>query len=633
MTAPASRPPVPAPPVGPVDVAALQRLLDGDQHETRTRLRALLSRPEFAFRYGLAKEAYREQVLGWLRRVAEEGFGAAAYPVAYGGDGDVLRFFAAFETLATHDHSLCVKFGVQFGLFGGSIYLLGTERHHARYLRDVGSLRLPGCFAMTEIGHGSNVRDIGTTATYDAAAREFVVHTPTPDATKEWIGNAAAHGRLATVFAQLVVGGTNHGVHAILVPLRDEQGHALPGVTIRDSGEKAGLNGVDNGQIAFDQVRVPRENLLNRFADVTPEGVYESPISNPSKRFFTMLSTLVGGRITVAGSAISAAKTGLAIAVRYSARRRQFGPQGGAEVPLLEYRTHQRRLFLPLAGVYAYHFALESLGRRFAATEGSGDREIESLAAGLKALATWQCRDALQAARECCGGQGYRLENRIAQLRADSDITVTFEGDNTVLLQLVAKGLLTGYREHLGGLGFAGLVRYVAQSTSLRLQRRNAVVSRLTDEAHLRDARFQLGALVYREERMLRAAARRIKGRMDDGMDGFEALLAVQDHLVALATAYVERVAAEAFHAAVARAAPELRPPLALLADLFALGLLERAEGWYLGSGLIEPVKSKAIRELVNQLCAAVRPHAVSLVDAFGIPDAILAAPIATSGS
>ncbi|MDX2194465.1 MAG: acyl-CoA dehydrogenase [Gemmatimonadales bacterium] len=630
MPATASARPAPSPaPAFTPDPAALQRLLDGEHAALRERIKQLLAEPRFAYRYGLPKEAYRELVYEWLQVLAAEGLGKLAYPEVAGGDDDPAAFFAAFEAIAFHDLSLTIKFGVQFGLFGGSVALLGTERHHRTVLPRIGSGELPGCFAMTEIGHGSNVREIRTEARWDAAAGEFVVHTPDASAWKEWIGNAAVHGRMATVFAQLHVGGTCHGVHALLVPLRDEAGRLLPGVQVRDSGEKLGLNGVDNGQIAFDHVRVPREALLDRFGRVTEAGTYESAIANPGKRFFTMISTLVGGRITIAASALSAAKSGLAIAVRYGARRRQFGPQPGQEVPLLDYLTHQRRLLLPLARTYALDFGIKRLVRDFQRRTAATEREMEGLAAGLKAVATWHTGETLQLARECCGGVGYRAENRIGVLRADTDIFQTFEGDNTVLMQLLAKGLLTGYREHLGGLGFTGLVRYLARATGTRLARRNAVVSRLTDEEHLRDPAFQLGALRYREERLLRSAARRLKGRLDDGMDAFGALIEVQDHLLHLAGAHIDRVVHEAFRDAIPQVGGGTREALLRLADLYALSMLERHEGWYLANGLFEAPKAKAIRAQVNALCAELRPHAVALVDGFGIPDALLAAPIA----
>ena len=379
-----------------------------------------------------------------------------------GGRGDIGAFIAAFETLAYGDLSVLVKFGVQFGLFAGSVHQLGTEHHHEHFLPRAGSLELRGCFAMSETGHGSNVSDVETTATYDADSDEFVVHTPRPAARKDWIGNAALHGRLATVFAQLEVGEEHHGVHALLVPIRGDDGAVLPGVTIEDCGSKLGLQGIDNGQLTFDHVRVPRRNLLDRFAEVSAEGVYSSPIVSPNKRFFTMLGTLVGGRISVAKAGLSATKSALAIAVGYALRRRQFGSPGEPEVLLLDYLTHQRRLLPRLATTYALNFALHDLARRFAASESDDRRDVEASAAGLKAFATWHATDTIQECREACGGQGYLSVNRFAALKADTDVFTTFEGDNTVLLQLLAKNLLSGYKQQFGGMGLLGVARYLA---------------------------------------------------------------------------------------------------------------------------------------------------------------------------
>ena len=320
----------------------MRDLLDGDQAAIREQVRALLS--QFEYHDGLDKENHREQVLVRCKELAAHGFGALGYPKEYGGQDDIAGVLAAFETVAFHDLSLLVKYGVHFGLFGGSVLQLGTEQHHRLYLPAIASLELPGCFAMTETGHGSNVYDIETTATYDQATEEFIIHTPNDAARKDYIGNAACHGRLATVFAQLQIGEENYGVHALLVPIRDENGNIKSGVRIEDCGEKLGLNGVDNGRLWFDQVRVPRINLLDRFAQVAADGSYSSPISNSAKRFFTMLGTLVMGRVSVALAGVSTSKSALTIAVRYANRRRQFGPPGQPETLILDYLTHQRRL-------------------------------------------------------------------------------------------------------------------------------------------------------------------------------------------------------------------------------------------------------------------------------------------------
>lgn len=587
-------------------------------------MRRQLAEPAFAYRHGLPAAEYREVVLSWLQRLAAEGYGTLAVPVAYGGLGDIRQFMAAFETLAYHDLSLTIKFGVQFGLFQGSILSLGTDWHHRTFLGATSRGELLGSFAMSERGSGSNVRDLETTARYDVATQEFVIETPHPGAHKDWIGNAAAHGRIATVFAQLEVGTVGHGVHAFLVPLRDAEGRLAPGIRIEDSGLKEGLNGVDNGRIWFDSVRIPRSHLLNRFADVSAEGVYSSPIDSPARRFFTMIGTLVGGRATIGLSALSAAKSALTIAIRYGNRRRQFGPDGGNTTLLLDYRTHQRRLLPALATSVVLDLALSKLVDRLASLDGESNREVEGLAAGLKAYTSWFAQDAVTQSRECCGGQGYLIDNRIAQIRADLDVWTTFEGDNTVLHQLLAKALLTEYAHEFADMG---VVKLLTRRARVALKKLNPVAARRDDEDHLRDPDQQVDLLRYREERLLDGAARRLRHGLKK--DPIQSMNDVQDHLMHLAMAHVERVAFEAVQEQVERAGPSLAPLLALMRDTFWATRIEADLGWFLMSGVVETPKAKGIRYLANKCCQELRPIAEDVTAGFGIPDEVLAAPIA----
>jgi len=619
----------PAPPKADLpsgfDPLAMTRLLDGARHELREEIRRLLSEPAFRPAAELSRAEYREQVLAGCRELAARSYGHLSYPTSCGGANDYEAFLAFFEILAFGDLSLLVKFGVQFGLFGGSILQLGTQRHHERYLRQVGALELPGCFAMTETGHGSNVHDLETLATYDAENEEFVVRTPHDGARKDYIGNAALHGRMATVFAQLHVGADAYGVHAFLVPIRDEAGNVLPGVRIEDCDEKMGLNGVDNGRLWFDDVRIPRDNLLDRFGQVSPEGLYTSSVPSSSKRFFTMLGTLVGGRLSVGLAALSASKTALTIAVRYTDRRRQFGPEGLAEMPVLNYLSLQRRLLPRLAATYALHFALHYAVRQFLETPAEDRRQVEGLIAGLKAIGTWHATDTLQTCREACGGQGYLAASRLPALKADTDVFTTFEGDNTVLLQLLARNLLTGLRKQFGDMSLFGLARHLAAQAEAAISETNPVVTRITDEDHLRDRSFYLAALRWRERRLLKSVARRVKRRIDEGMDSFHAVNECQDHLIETARAHVESLVAERFAEGIdACSEPELRQILEILLQLYALWRIEADRGWFLEHGYIESGKAEAIRRVVNKLCRELRPQAVPLVDGFGVPPAWL---------
>ena len=602
-------------------VAVLRALLDGEQASARDEIRELLADPTFRFVSELSTHDYRERVREWLIALSERGVVERCYPRGYEHPRDLGRFMATFDMLSYFDLSLVVKFGVQAGLFGGAIENLGTAEHHA-LLPAMARGELLGCFAMTERAHGSNVRSLLTTARYEPESESFVVSTPNLMAGKEWIGNAASHATMAVVFAQLETLGESYGVHALLVPIRDDEGRALPGVRIEDCGEKMGLNGVDNGRLWFDQVRVPRSALLDRFGQVTKEGEYQSSIPSSGRRFFTMLSTLVGGRISVAGGATSASKVGLAIALRYADYRTQFPGASGREKPLSSYLTHQRRLVPRVAAAYAFSFAQQDLIRRIApAANEQGETaavdaaDIETLAAGLKALGTWQAIDTLQQCRECCGGQGYLTSNRIDALRTDTDVFTTFEGDNTVLLQLVANNLLRELRRALAKQPVRTLARSLLEDVVSAVSDRNPITVRNDDDDALRSFELHGAAMRYREKSLLTSLARRVNSRIKDGQQPQEAFDACQDHAVALARAHIERFVVETFQSA-SRAEPALEP----LCALYGLSRIEADLAWFLENGFLASVKSRAVRKAVNALIRELAPLCGDFVDAFGIP-------------
>jgi acyl-CoA oxidase len=612
------------------DTEILTQILDGEQATIIKKVKSVISRPEFAYETSTDTDVYREKVYDWCKILAKENLGNMAYPKQYGGGENLADYFAIMETLSYHDLSLVIKFGVQFGLWGMSIQSLGTEKHYIKYLKDIGSLKLPGCFAMTETNHGSNVKGLETTATYNHGDQTFTIHTPNENAQKEYIGNAAKHGQMATVFAKLIIGGDDYGINAFIVPLRHANGKVLKGITIGDCGLKMGLNGIDNGTIRFENVIIPKENMLDRFASINEKGEFESPIPSDNRRFFTMLGTLVGGRIGIPRSALSAAKSGLTITIRYSDQRKQFGPEGGWEVPILNYRMHQRRLIPLLAKTYAIHFALQYLTNRFITKNESEMQEIEALAAGMKAYSTWSTRDTLQECREACGGKGYLSENRIDALKNDTEIYTTFEGDNTVLMQLVAKNRLSEFRKSFGEMDAVGIINYVYENAKTAISEKNPIITRKTDDDHLLDHQFHLHAFLYREKTTLASAAKRLKKLIDGGLEPYDAFNVVQHQMIDVSQAYLERIILEQFQAAIQSIKDEKCKGILLkLYQLYALSQIERNKGWYLEDGYMEGVKTKAIRKMVNQLCWEIRPDAVSLVEAFDIPKSCLAAPIA----
>ena len=396
-----------------IDIAAVTDMLLGTWADTRREAREMIKDPAF----------WRVEGSAWTSTASASSASCTCSSRTAACTARSRRRTAArtttaptspgFEELVVADPSLQIKAGVQWGLFGSAVLQLGTKEHHDKWLPGVMNLEIPGAFAMTETGHGSDVAAIGTTATYDPETEEFVIHTPFRGAWKDYLGNAALHGIAATVFAQLITNGVNHGVHCFYVPLRDENGEFLPGIGGEDDGLKGGLNGIDNGRLHFDHVRVPRTNLLNKYGDVAADGTYSSHISSPGRRFFTMLGTLVQGRVSLDGAASWASALGLDIAITYANQRRQFDSGAGTdEVVLLDYGKHQRRLLTRLATTYASIFAHDEFLQKFdgvfsGKADTDADREdLETLAAALKPLSTWHALDTLQEAREACGGLG-----------------------------------------------------------------------------------------------------------------------------------------------------------------------------------------------------------------------------------
>jgi acyl-CoA oxidase len=352
-----------------------------------------------------------------------------------------------------------------------------------------------------------------------------------------------------------------------------------------------------------------------------------------------MLGTLVRGRVSVGGSSASATKLALDIAVRYGNVRRQFAAPGEErEIVINDYLVHQRKLLPALATTYALHFAQGELVSTMHDVQGAADldeeaqRELESRAAGLKVAQTWHATKTIQMCREACGGAGYLQENRLPHLKADTDVFTTFEGDNTVLLQLVAKGLLTGYRDTFGSLegwGKVGFIADMVRETVLERTAARALIARLIDavpgrddEVPMLDRGWQLKMFEFREKHALEGAIRRLrKNSTTDGMAPFDMFNDVQDHVLKTAQTHIERVVLEAFVAGVDRTEDaDARTLLDKLCDLYALSAIEADKAWFLEHGQLTPSRAKLLTSTVNQLHKELRPHMTTLVDAFAIP-------------
>jgi acyl-CoA oxidase len=282
------------------------------------------------------------------------------------------------------------------GMFVPAIKGQGTEEQQKKWLPLAYRFQIIGCYAQTELGHGSNVQGLETTATFDPKTDEFVIHSPTLTSSKWWPGGLGKASTHAVVYARLITEGKDYGIHGFIVQLRSLEDHSpLPGVTLGDIGGKFGsgaYNSMDNGVLRFDHVRIPRDQMLMRLSQVTKEGKYVH--SDVPKQL--LYGTMVFVRQTIVADASKALSRATCIAVRYSAIRKQFGPQtGGPETQVLNYKTQQSRLFPLLASAYAFRFVGEWLKwlytdvtHKLEAKDFSTLQEAHACTAGLKAVTT-----------------------------------------------------------------------------------------------------------------------------------------------------------------------------------------------------------------------------------------------------
>jgi len=342
-------------------------------------------------------------------------------------------------------------------MFVPNIEALCTSEQRAEWLPQCRDWRVIGCYAQTEVGHGSNVRGLETTATYLKDTDEFELQTPTPTASKFWPGSLGRTANTAMVIARLITNGTDQGIHNFLVPIRDRSTHeTLPGVTVGDIGPKLGFNNMDNGYLQLESVRIPRKNMAARFAHVDPStGAYVSTADSATRKLAGLTMTQVRAHIICsAGRSLAQACT---VAIRYSTIRRQgFAESGGGEErSVLEYATQRHRLLPLLASAFCFHVGGLAMANLMARTEALVKTdasavhallpEVHALSSGLKALCTGVAADGIETCRRACGGHGYLLSSGLPVLLGTYLQSVTVEGDNYLLPQQTARFLIRAF--------------------------------------------------------------------------------------------------------------------------------------------------------------------------------------------
>ena len=349
-------------------------------------------------------------------------------------------FLSTMNTLHLIDGSLAIAFGVNFGLYGGSLINFCSDHNDIdEYIDNINIGEHIGCLAITEVGHGSNLKKLSTTAIYNKETRSFSINTPNPESYKCWIGNAkyATH---CVMLAKLIIGDNNYDLHPFLIDLHS------PGITIVDNGYKNGLNGVGNCVMIFDNVVIPEINLLGKFGFVK-NGEYiisDKYRGNNRARFGDLLSTLSGGRLVLSSGAVAVSMQALLKTYHYGQIRRQFNfntLKYENETPVIMYPTFFSGLFLSMVKSRFLNLIINyvrEIGMEYYFEHGVLNKDIHILTSAIKILGSELSDNTLRMCRTLCAGNGYLYSNGFGSKFNDIDIYKTFEGDNTLLRLEVA---------------------------------------------------------------------------------------------------------------------------------------------------------------------------------------------------
>ncbi|KAG2679858.1 hypothetical protein I3760_11G071400 [Carya illinoinensis] len=511
---------------------------------------------------------------------------------------------------------------LHWGMFIPTIKGQGTEEQQQKWLPLAYKMKIIGCYAQTELGHGSNVQGLETTATFDPQTDEFIIHSPTLTSSKWWPGGLGKVSTHAVVYGRLIIDSKDYGVNGFIVQLRSLDDHLpLPGITIGDIGMKFGsgaYNTMDNGVLRFDHVRIPRDQMLMRVSQVTREG----KLVQSNVPWQLVYGTMVYVRQKIVSDASCALSRAVCIATRYSAVRRQFGLQSnGIETQVIDYKTQQSRLFPLLASAYAFRFVGEWLkwlymdvNQRLQASDFSTLPEAHACTAGLKSLTTSATADGIEECRKLCGGHGYLCSSGLPELFAVYIPACTYEGDNIVLLLQVARFLIKTVSQLGSGKEPVGTTVYMGRVE--QLMQCHCAVQKAED--WLKPSVI-LEAFEARSMRMSVASAQNL-AKFDNQEEGF---LELSADLVQAAVAHCQLIVVSKFIEKLQQDIPGkgVKGQLEALCNIYALFILHKHLGDFLSTGCITPKQASLANAQLRSLYSQVRPNAITLVDAFNYTD------------
>ncbi|XP_031419959.1 peroxisomal acyl-coenzyme A oxidase 1 isoform X1 [Clupea harengus] len=543
-----------------------------------------------------------------------------------------LREYGISDPEEIYAYKNCVHRGrpepldLHLGMFLPTLLNQATPEQQEAFFMPAWNLEIIGTYAQTEMGHGTFIRGLETTATYDPATQEFVMNSPTISSIKWWPGGLGKTSNHAIVLAQLYTKGICHGLHAFIVPIRSMSTHEpLPGIEVGDIGPKFGFDEVDNGYLKMDNVRIPRMNMLMKYAKVERDGTYQKP---PSAKL--TYGTMVFIRSMIVGESSRALSKACTIAIRYSSVRHQSELRPGEPEPqILDYQTQQYKLFPLLATAYAFKFVGQYMTETYHRITGDinqGDfselPELHALSAGLKAFTTWVANGGIEVCRMSCGGHGYSRCSSLPDIYVTFTPTCTYEGENTVMMLQTARYLVKSYRQASTGQQLSGIVSYLNEAHQ-RLQAQ-PVSSRPT-VVNISDLASLVEAYKLRAAKLVEVAAKSLQGELQKSRSPEDAWNNSSIDLVRASDAHCHYVVVKLFAAKLGEISDTgVHSALSTLALLYALHGVAQNSGDFLQAGLLTVPQLSSVSQRLKDILAQVRTNAVALVDAFDYRDEML---------
>ncbi|KAM9119752.1 peroxisomal acyl-coenzyme A oxidase 1 isoform 4-T4 [Pangshura tecta] len=471
---------------------------------------------------------------------------------------------------------------------------------------------------------GTHLRGLETTATYDPATQEFILNSPTVTSIKWWPGGLGKTSNHAIVLAQLYTQGQCKGLHAFIVPIRQFGTHEpLPGITVGDIGPKFGYDEMDNGYLKMDNFRIPRENMLMKYAKVEPDGTYVKPVSDK-----LTYGTMVFIRSHIVGDSARSLSRACTIAIRYSSVRHQSELKPGDPEPqILDYQTQQYKLFPLLATAYAFHFVgayMKTTYHRITGDINQGDLselpELHALSAGLKAFTSWTANAGIEECRMACGGHGYSRCSGLPDIYVTFTPSCTYEGENTVMMLQTARFLIKSYTQVSSGKLVSGMVAYLNDLSGQRIQPQQVAARPTT--VHINDPASLVEAYKLRASRFVEVAAKNLQAELSHRKSQEDAWNRTSVDLVRASEAHCHYVVVKLFTTQLSEINDAaVHAVMKNLCLLYALYGISKHTGDFLQAGILTDAQVTQVYQRVKELLAAIRPNAVALVDAFDFHD------------